>query len=420
MKWLSIVAVLLLQLFINYSIKAQFLASLNFNTSNSGIPNNTVYGISSYPLDSNNTSKIWVATDNGLVYTDGTGWTIYTTTDGLPDNSIRSVLVAPDSTVWAGTFTGGLVKIDSDSITIYNSSNSNLPDNFVKCIAHEAPSTLWIATTGGLAKLFNDSITAYDLSGLGIHSTHVTSIAVREDGIKVIGLLNGGFAYYNDTTFTFFTSANSGLLDNNILSVALDDNGNPYMATPAVGIVSHFGGSTFQMYFQGTFPDMPTNSFKCISRIPQGFLAGSINRGLFIKQGLSSFTNTINWLQNEAPDSNILSIHVLPLSFKLPGIYAFVGSQNNGLYYVSPATSSLNETYIDKDVRAMIENGYLHLKSVNEFEMINIYTIDGKVITSETVSGNSTSIALTNLSPGFIIVYCQTTKGFAIKKLFIE
>ncbi|UPT65599.1 MAG: hypothetical protein M0D57_13775 [Sphingobacteriales bacterium JAD_PAG50586_3] len=410
----SSIAGFFLIIFLNSYAKGQSFTSENFNTSNSGIPDNTIYGISSYPLDSTNTSKIWVATYNGLAYTDGTNWTIYNTTDGLPDNSIRSVLVTPDSTVWAGTFTGGLAKINSNSITIYNTSNSNLPDNFVKALAYEAPSTLWIGTTGGLAKLQNDSITAYDLSDLGIHSTHVTSVAVSKEGIKIIGLLNGGFAYYNDTTFTFFTSANSGLLDNNILCVALDNESNPYMTTPAAGIVSHFGGNTFQMYFQGTIPDMPTNSFKCIERSPNGFLAGSIDKGLFIKQGVSSFTNNISWI-GDTPDSNILGIHVLPISFKSSEIYAFVGSQNSGLYALSPATTSLNETYFDKGVTATIENNYLYLKSVNEFKMIHLYTTDGKVITSQMASGNSISIIMNNLSPGFVIAYCQTTKGFLLR-----
>lgn len=421
MKILSIVTFFLLQFFVSYSSKAQFLASENYNTSNSEIPSNTIYGISSYPLDSINTTDVWLGTDEGLVFTNGTDWTIYNTNNGLPANSVRSVLVTPDSTVWAGTFVGGLAKLNlhTGGFTIYNSSNSNLPDDFVKAIAFEEPSTLWIGTTGGLAKLKNDTITSYDLSPYGLHSTHVTSIAVGADGIKIIGLLNGGFAYFNDTTFSFFTSANSGLLDNNILCVALDVDDNPYMTTPAAGIVSHFGGNTFQMYFQGTVPDMPTNSFKCVEAIPNGFLAGSIDEGLFIKNGVSLFTNDINWIGDE-PDSNVLGIHALPVSFKLPSIYAFVGSQNNGLYYLSPATSGLNENHIDKDVNATIENGYLHLKSINKFKIISLYNMYGQVITSEMVSGNSASIALTKLSSGFIIAYCQTSKGIAIKKLFIE
>lgn len=138
-----------------YSLKTegQTFQSVNFNTSNSEIPSNTIYGISSYPLDSINTTDLWIGTDEGLVFTNGTDWTIYNTNNGLPSNSVRSVLVTPDSSVWAGTFVGGLARLNlhNGNFTIYNSSNSNLPDDFVKALAFEKPSTLWIGTTGGLA-----------------------------------------------------------------------------------------------------------------------------------------------------------------------------------------------------------------------------------------------------------------------------
>lgn len=230
--------------------------------------------------------------------------------------------------------------------------------------------------------------------------------------------MNGGFAYFNDTTFTFFTSANSGLLDNNILCVALDVDDNPYMTTPAAGLVSHFGGNTFQMYFQGTVPDMPTNSFKCIERTPNGFLAGSIDEGLFIKNGVSLFTNEINWIGDE-PDSYILGIHALPASFKSSQIYGYVGSQNAGLYYISPTTSTINEFYNKDNIAYTINGGVLNLKSKDKIHAITIYSIDGRILMHSLTDNSHIELPLINIPSGLITIAATTSNATYTNKLFI-
>jgi len=54
---------------------------------------------------------------------------------------------------WIGTNGGGLAKFDSTTWTVYNTSNSGLPNNSVTSIAIDGSGNKWIGTNGhGLAK----------------------------------------------------------------------------------------------------------------------------------------------------------------------------------------------------------------------------------------------------------------------------
>ncbi|UPT67418.1 MAG: hypothetical protein M0D57_01660 [Sphingobacteriales bacterium JAD_PAG50586_3] len=397
------------------------IACINYNTTNSPLPDNTVYSIAAHPLDSVAYDNIWIGTNGGLVHYNAGSWTTYTIADGLPDNSIRSVYVAPDSTVWCGTFTSGLVKFKNGVFTNFNTANSNLPDDFVKGIAFEAPSTVWIATTGGLAKIKNDTITAYDLSQLGLESNHVAAIAVRPDGVKIFGMVNGGFAYYNDTTFTFYTHNNSSLPDNTIASIALDEQGNPYMAMPTGGLVAHFGGNIFQVYNQGTIPSMESNSFRCVVRDPWGFWAGSVDKGVFRKTGTGNFINqtSLNIVTETVPADFILCGHVPPATFKNQVLNAWFGGDQGGLFNVQ-LSNAINTGAIDNTVAFWQGNdNQLLIKSGNKLLQVTAYGIDGRLIAEANPNDVSALLNLSN-NHGIVIIRAVTTKGIAVGKVVVE
>ena len=54
--------------------------------------------------------------------------------------------------VWSGGYLlGGLARYDGADWTVYNSSNSGLPENFIRCINRDLSDTMWIGTNAGLA-----------------------------------------------------------------------------------------------------------------------------------------------------------------------------------------------------------------------------------------------------------------------------
>jgi ligand-binding sensor domain-containing protein len=155
-----------------------------------------------------NEGNLWAATSGGLVkwMMDGT-YIKYTTLDGLPDNDIRDVATASDGTVWLGSLESGLTHFDPSALggtpasgrgeeawTTYTIADG-LPDNRVWDIALAPDGTVWISTYergvthfvppaepghGGGAP--GGAWTTYTTAD-GLSSNDAYSIATTKDGI---------------------------------------------------------------------------------------------------------------------------------------------------------------------------------------------------------------------------------------------
>ena len=102
---------------------------------------------------------IWVGTDYaGVVKLDSAGNVVAhwdTTGSVLPSVGIHAILVASDSTVWVGTFHGGIAVYDGTSWTSYDTTNG-LPDMDVFAI-EEYGGKIYVGTSGGGVAVFNGS-----------------------------------------------------------------------------------------------------------------------------------------------------------------------------------------------------------------------------------------------------------------------
>ena len=89
--------------------------------------------------------NMYISTDIGLIKFDGTEWSL------LPENVIGSVIYAtfsfdPSGTLWIGTLGNGLIKYEDLQKTVYDESNSDLPDNTIQDLDFDQAGNLWIAT----------------------------------------------------------------------------------------------------------------------------------------------------------------------------------------------------------------------------------------------------------------------------------
>ncbi|MDZ7821593.1 MAG: two-component regulator propeller domain-containing protein [Candidatus Marinimicrobia bacterium] len=165
---------------------------------------------------------LWIGTYNGgLVSFDGTDWTVYNTSNsGLPDNRVSSLALDNDL-LWIGTW-GGLTSFDGTEWTVYNESNSGLPDNDVRSLAVDND-LLWVGTYwGGLASFDGTDWTVYNTSNSVLLDNRIISLAMDND-LLWVGTLLGGLASFDGTNWTTYTTSNSGLLDNVIRSLAIND-----------------------------------------------------------------------------------------------------------------------------------------------------------------------------------------------------
>ena len=94
----------------------------------------------------------------GLVYFDGTDWTLQTPHNSLlPHENVAPIVIDSKGNKWLGTISalgagGGLVKYDGTNYTLFDQTNSGLPGKKVYSLAIDSHENLWIGTeTGGLA-----------------------------------------------------------------------------------------------------------------------------------------------------------------------------------------------------------------------------------------------------------------------------
>ena len=78
--------------------------------------------------------------------------TAWTSSEGLPQNSVHALAQTPDRYLWVGT-RDGLARFDGNTFTTYHTSHtSGLPDNHITDLAVAEDGTLWVGTAGGLAR----------------------------------------------------------------------------------------------------------------------------------------------------------------------------------------------------------------------------------------------------------------------------
>jgi len=79
----------------------------------------------------------------------------WTTSQGLPQNTVTSILQAKDGYIWLGTF-GGLARFDGVRFTVFDSTNTpGFNSNRVLSIEQDSLGRIWVGTDSGEVYLFS-------------------------------------------------------------------------------------------------------------------------------------------------------------------------------------------------------------------------------------------------------------------------
>ncbi len=181
----------------------------HYNTQNSGILSNFIGDLF---VDERN--NLWILCPEGISKFDGQTFTNYLITFH-PDFSASAFVVEDSTSVWIAT--RGLMHYNpmTDSIILYDETNSNIPSLYNSCIGQDSSGLLWLGFNFG----YN--------GGLGTGGT------------------NGGLATFNGSTFSTvwpFYSTHTGVYD-----LDIDANNNIWVSTRCEGLYKYDGVSWVQI-----------------------------------------------------------------------------------------------------------------------------------------------------------------------------
>ena len=172
---------------------------------------------------------LWVCIANeGLVRFKDRAVRMYTTSDGLPNNRVRTVLRSHDGTLWVGNNCGGISRFDGRRFHNYNEQDG-LSNSCVFAMAEDTEHNLWIGTWGGTLYRFRDGHFTQYGEQQGLPSNIVVSILAAPDGSLWIATL-GGLSHMQNGHFRNYSVAD-GLSSDLITTVYQDRNGTIWVGT---------------------------------------------------------------------------------------------------------------------------------------------------------------------------------------------
>lgn len=148
--------------------------------------------------------------------------TVWTTEQGLPQNSVNAIVQSRDGYLWLGTF-GGLARFDGIKFTTYNSGNTpGLKNNRILSLFEARDGTIWIGTQSGEVMTFKDGIGKTYTTADGLINGFVWAIGEDTNGTIWAGNEFGISHFENGRFKTFLKS--DGIPDGQVWSIYNDEN----------------------------------------------------------------------------------------------------------------------------------------------------------------------------------------------------
>jgi ligand-binding sensor domain-containing protein len=156
---------------------------------------------------------------------------VWQTKDGLPQNSVNTIVQTRDGYLWLGT-QEGLVRFDGVRFTVFDRTNTReLKSSFIWSLFEDREGNLWIGTNGGGLSRFKDGRFTYS-EGLSHHS--VRSLFEDRAGNLWMGTMGGGLNRLRDGKFTTYTTKDG--LPNDVRAARSSEG-------PGVGLPRPAGGA---------------------------------------------------------------------------------------------------------------------------------------------------------------------------------
>ena len=164
-------------------------------------------------------------------------WSVFTTANGLADNSVRALASDAAGNLWAASYDKGLSLRDSSGAwTVFDVANGALSSNLMQALAVAPDGTVYAGTAAGLAIRSTAGLWRTLDQTDGLPDDSVTSLVREADGRLWIGTPEGAAVLAPDGRLTVYRPQDGGLLPGTIGAMAVDAGGAPWLASQGAGI----------------------------------------------------------------------------------------------------------------------------------------------------------------------------------------
>ena len=254
----------------------------NVSTTSGGLENNYIYS-----LLADKEGNIWVGSDGGLtrITKSEKGISYHTflhdNLNSIAENKIRCLLQDNKRNIWIGTANEGvdMLNIGNNSFTHYKSDGNkeHLLNNTIRTFLQDDHNNIWIGTLQGISiiNLISHQITNYqnnpdDKTSISKNSIH--SLFRDRNNDVWVGTFFGGINYtsYNNPLFyPYSKSSYKPSINNNVVSSFLDNNNELLIGTEGGGVnILNRNQNTYQ-YFTHNNTDQKSISSNLVKTIYQ-------------------------------------------------------------------------------------------------------------------------------------------------------
>lgn len=266
----------------------------NVWTTENGLPQNTVLSI----VQTQN-GYLWVATQDGLARFDGVSFKVFDRRKfpEFKSNQMNVLYEDHRSILWVGTEGGGLSRIEAGKIRTFT-KKEGLADDYIRALQEDREGALWIGNRDhGLTRYKDGKFTTFTTQD-GLPDNSVRALLADHHGKLWIGTRNGGLARYENGTFSTLATKD-GLSNNFVWTLHEDRNENLWIGTVGGGL-NRLSKGTISVF--STKDGLSSDSVRAIDEDNQGNLwigtsEGGLDRfteGRFakfgVKEGLSNET----------------------------------------------------------------------------------------------------------------------------------
>jgi len=257
-------------------------------TSDDGLPQNSINAIAE-----TRDGYLWFGTYEGLARFDGVKFTVFDkqNTPAFADNVIYALHEAQDGSLWVGTQAGGVIRYKNNQFKTY-STRDGLAENFVTAIAEDAEGGIWLGgLNGGLTRIVDGVPEVVRADRDALAGISIVALETDRSGALWVGTNGDGLYRFLNGSWSQFTAAD-GLMSNVVWNVMEDHHGTIWVGSRGGGL-SRFDQGVFVTYTQAD--GLPNNRINTLYEDRHGTLwLGTDGGGLvrFRDGEFSDYTKT--------------------------------------------------------------------------------------------------------------------------------